>query len=72
MIKSRTNTSGIAEQNWMIGRVVKRYIAFDPDDPQQFYGGCYQGYIDVLDTKQTKQKTSRSIRIFHLPLNREK
>jgi photosystem II stability/assembly factor-like uncharacterized protein len=57
MIKSRTNTSGIAQQDWMIGPGCESaYIAFDPDDPQQFYGGCYQGYIDVLDTKTNETK----------------
>ena len=32
------------------------YLAFDPDDPQKIFGGCYQGLIEVWDraTQTTK------------------
>lgn len=57
MIKSRTNTNGITEQDWLVGPGCESaYIAFNPDDPQQLYGGCYQGYIDVLDPKTNEVK----------------
>ena len=32
------------------------WIAFDPNNPTQFYGGCYQGYIEVLDAKTKESK----------------
>jgi photosystem II stability/assembly factor-like uncharacterized protein len=57
MIMSRTNGFGITEKDWMSGPGCESaYIAFDPDDPQQLYGGCYQGYIEVLDAKTNETK----------------
>ncbi len=50
---SRTNGTGIERQDWFTGPGCESaYIAFDnPNDPQVIYGGCYQGNIEVLDTK---------------------
>lgn len=50
---SRTNGAGIERQDWFTGPGCESaYIAFDnPNDPQVIYGGCYQGNIEVFDTK---------------------
>ncbi len=58
MIKSRTNGIGITDKDWESGPGCESaYIAFDnPDDPQNFFGGCYQGIIEVLDAKTGETK----------------
>ena len=58
MIKSRTNSFGISVKDWMNGPGCESaYIAFDnPSNPQLFYGGCYQGQVDVLDAKTDEVK----------------
>jgi photosystem II stability/assembly factor-like uncharacterized protein len=50
---SRTNGAGIERQDWFTGPGCESaYIAFDnPNDPQVIYGGCYQGNIEIFDTK---------------------
>ncbi|MEJ2205533.1 MAG: glycosyl hydrolase [Gemmatimonadota bacterium] len=32
------------------------FLAFDPDDPQDVYGGCYQGLIDVWNRRTGESK----------------
>ncbi len=57
MAASRNNSSGLTEKDWLVGPGCESaYIAFDPDNPTSYYGGCYQGFIEVMDakTKQTK------------------
>jgi photosystem II stability/assembly factor-like uncharacterized protein len=58
MIKSRNNGFGITVKDWVNGPGCESaYIAFDdPNNPQLFYGGCYQGIIDVLDIKTNETK----------------
>jgi len=57
MIQSRNNSFGITEKDWVVGPGCESaWIAFDPNNPTQFYGGCYQGYIEVLDAKTKEVK----------------
>lgn len=57
VIKSRNNSFGLTEQDWFEGPGCESaYIAFDPDNPVLMYGGCYQGIIDVLDTRTNERK----------------
>ncbi len=57
VIASRTNGVGITEKDWSKGPGCEcAWIAFDPDKPELLYGGCYQGYIDVLDTRTGETK----------------
>lgn len=58
MIASRTNGMGITFKDWLIGPGCESaYIAFDdPSNPRMFYGGCYQGLIDVLDIRTNETK----------------
>lgn len=57
MIASRTNGAGITEKDWQVGPGCESaYLAFDPENPQLVYGGCYQGYIEVLDTRTNETK----------------
>ncbi len=58
MIVSRTNGAGITDKDWTNGPGCESaYIAFDnPNDPQLFFGGCYQGQIEMLDPKTGEAK----------------
>lgn len=58
MIPSRTNGAGITEKDWTNGPGCEcAYIAFDnPNDPQVFIGGCYQGLIGALDIRTSEEK----------------
>ncbi|MBY0476168.1 MAG: hypothetical protein K2Q24_00835 [Chitinophagaceae bacterium] len=57
MIASRTNGFGITEKDWMASAGCESStLAFDPNNPVLLYGGCYQGYIEVLDTKTMEAK----------------
>ncbi len=57
MIASRTNGAGITDKDWRPSAGCESaYLAFDPDNPQHVYGGCYQGYIEMLDTKTNEGK----------------
>ena len=57
IIASRTNGGGITERDWTTGAGCESaWMAFDPGDPSLVYGGCYQGYIEVLDTKTRETK----------------
>jgi len=58
MIVSRTAGPGISEKDWTNGPGCEcAYIAFDnADDPQYFFGGCYQGIIEQLDAKTGEAK----------------
>lgn len=58
MIVSRTGGPGISEKDWTNGPGCEcAYIAFDnPDDPQYFFGGCYQGMIEQMDAKTGEAK----------------
>ena len=56
-IASRTNSFGIGLQDWAPSAGCEcAWIAFDPKNPVQVYGGCYQGQIDVLDTRTNEVK----------------
>jgi photosystem II stability/assembly factor-like uncharacterized protein len=58
MTASRTNGMGITYKDWIVGPGCESaFIAFDdPNNPKLFYGGCYQGLIDVLDIRTNETK----------------
>ena len=57
IISSRTNGNSITERDWDRGAGCESaFMAFDPNNPVMVYGGCYQGYIEVLDTKTMESK----------------
>ena len=57
IIASRNNTGAITERDWNNGAGCESaYLSFDPNDPLLVYGGCYQGYIEVLNTKTNEIK----------------
>ncbi|MBX9785071.1 MAG: hypothetical protein K2X48_17430 [Chitinophagaceae bacterium] len=69
MTMSRNNSFGLTERDWMPGPGCESaYIAFDPNDPQQFYGGCYQGYIEVMDAKTNEAKDIQAYPSLNLAL----
>lgn len=46
-ITSRTNDGGIDWKDWYaVAGCESAYLAFDPDDPEVVFGGCYQGIIE--------------------------
>ncbi len=46
-IASRTNDFGIEWKDWhSVAGCESAYLAFDPDNPNKIYGGCYQGIIE--------------------------
>ncbi len=46
-IASRTNDAGIDWKDWYsVAGCESAFLAFDPDNPVEVYGGCYQGIID--------------------------
>lgn len=56
-IASRKNGAGIGWDDFFpVGGCESAYSAFDPDNPQYIYSGCYQGIIDEWNarTRQTK------------------
>jgi len=57
IIASRNNGGEITERDWSTGAGCESaYLAFDPNDPTLVYGGCYQGYIEVLNKKTNETK----------------
>jgi photosystem II stability/assembly factor-like uncharacterized protein len=55
---SRNGSFGITDKDWINGPGCESaYIAFnDFSNPELLYGGCYQGQIDVLDTRTGETK----------------
>ncbi len=55
---SRNGSYGITEKDWFNGPGCESaWVAFnDPSNPELLYGGCYQGIIDVLDTRTGEVK----------------
>lgn len=46
-IASRTNDRGIDWKDWYsVAGCESAFLAFDPDNPEKVYGGCYQGIIE--------------------------
>lgn len=46
-IASRTNGGGIGWKDWYsVAGCESAFLAFDPDNPEVVYGGCYQGIIE--------------------------
>jgi len=55
---SRNGSFGITDKDWINGPGCESaWVAFnDPNNPELIYGGCYQGQIDVLDTRTSETK----------------
>jgi len=57
IIASRNNGPALTERDWTTGAGCESaFLAFDPNDPTLVFGGCYQGYIDVLNRKTNESK----------------
>ncbi|MBM3177253.1 MAG: glycosyl hydrolase [Bacteroidetes bacterium] len=58
MISSRTAGAGITDKDWTTGPGCESaYIAYDnADDPKYFFGGCYQGIIEMMDARTGESK----------------
>ncbi|MCB0462696.1 MAG: glycosyl hydrolase [Flavobacteriaceae bacterium] len=56
-IKSRTNGFGIDWKDWhSVAGCESAFLAFDPDNPEHVYGGCYQGIIERFVTSANTSK----------------
>lgn len=54
---SRTLGAGIGWKDWRDGPGCESaFVAFDPNNPLQIFGGCYQGNISVLDMKTGQER----------------
>jgi len=57
-IKSRTNDEGIDWKDWYsVAGCESAFLAFDSNDPQLVFGGCYQGIIERWDRNTDKSKS---------------
>jgi photosystem II stability/assembly factor-like uncharacterized protein len=60
ILASRNNYIGLTDKDWVFGPGCEcAFVAFDPKNPVLLYGGCYQGNIDVLDTRTGHTKDIR-------------
>ncbi len=51
------NAPGIGWKDWLdAAGCESAYLAFDRDDPRYLYGGCYQGIISEMDTRNGSQR----------------
>lgn len=56
-IPSRTNKDGIYwEDFYRVGGCESAFVAFDPDNPDYIYAGCYQGIISEYDAKRNETR----------------
>jgi photosystem II stability/assembly factor-like uncharacterized protein len=56
-IASRTNDRGIDWKDWYsVAGCESAFLAFDPNNPDVVYGGCYQGIIDRYDVASNEHK----------------
>ena len=57
-IPSRTKGRGIDWSDWYrAAGCESAYLAFDPDNPVELYGGCYQGLIEKLNVMTLKSRS---------------
>lgn len=56
-IASRSADAGISGADWYpVSGCESGFIAFNPDDPERVYGGCYLGQISVYDHATKMEK----------------
>lgn len=59
-IKSRTNKRGIDWKDWYsVSGCESAFLAFDPKNPTEVFGGCYQG---IIERWQRNTATSKEIK----------
>ena len=57
-VPNRTNGRGIDWSDWYSAAGCESaYLAFDPDNPVEVYGGCYQGLIEKLNVVTRKSRS---------------
>lgn len=56
-IKSRTRDNGIDWKDWYsVAGCESAFLAFDPNNPDYVYGGCYQGILDRWNRETGESK----------------
>jgi photosystem II stability/assembly factor-like uncharacterized protein len=57
-IRSRTNDGGIDWKDWYsVAGCESAFLAFESNDPQLVFGGCYQGIIERWDRNSSESKS---------------
>jgi len=57
-IKSRTRDNGIDWKDWYsVAGCESAFLAFDPNNPDYVYGGCYQGILDRWNRRTGNSKS---------------
>jgi len=57
-VPNRTTGRGIDWSDWYSAAGCESaYLAFDPDNPVEVYGGCYQGLIEKLNVMTRKRRS---------------
>ncbi len=69
IIASRNNLGALTERDWTFGPGCESaFLAFDPNNPLNVYGGCYQGYIELLDRKNGEIKNIQAYPTMNLAI----
>jgi photosystem II stability/assembly factor-like uncharacterized protein len=69
IIASRNNFGALTERDWTFGPGCESaYLAFDPNNPLNIYGGCYQGYLELLDKKNGEIKNIQAYPTMNLAI----
>ncbi len=69
IIASRNNSNAITERDWTTGPGCESaYLAFDPENPQNVYGGCYQGYIEIKNRMSEETKNIQAYPTLNLAI----
>ncbi|HQS54613.1 MAG: glycosyl hydrolase [Bacteroidetes bacterium 24-39-8] len=70
IIASRNNLGAITERDWTFGPGCESaFLAFDPNNPINIYGGCYQGYLEILDRKNGEIKNIQAYPTMNLAID---
>ena len=70
IIASRNNLGSLTERDWTYGPGCESaFLAFDPNNPLNVYGGCYQGYIELLDRKNGEIKNIQAYPTMNLAID---
>lgn len=69
IIASRNNSNSLTERDWTSGPGCESaFLAFDPENPLNVYGGCYQGYIEIKNRNSEETKNIQAYPTLNLAI----
>ena len=69
IIASRNNSNSLTMRDWTTGPGCESaYLAFDPENPLNVYGGCYQGYIEIKNRNSEETKNIQAYPTLNLAI----